>query len=203
MEEPDEISPPHADHVEAVAWLLSPRYILGVLILDATGARVGELQAARVGDLDEARKAWLVRAKVAKTRRARWVRLPDDLFFSIIARLPPREDRDLEAPLIDFGTSDALRVAIARACRDAGIPAWSPHDLRHRRISLLHHQGETWAEISARVGQRNLSTTADTYTHVLMDYGEIDRTKLLDRVRIVQPSVHTSEDETALFAGAF
>ena len=33
----------------------------------------------------------------------------------------------------------------------------------------------SWAEIGARVGQRNLSTTADTYTHVLMVYREIDR----------------------------
>lgn len=28
-----------------------------------------------------------------------------------------------------------------RACRDAGVPTFSPHDLRHRRISLLHHEG--------------------------------------------------------------
>jgi hypothetical protein len=37
----------------------------------------------------------------------------------------------------------------------------------------------SWAEIGACVGQRNLSTTADIYTHVLMDYREIDRAKLL------------------------
>jgi integrase len=69
---------------------------------------------------------------------------------------------------------------------------FSPHDLRHRRISLLHHQGVSWAEIGARVGQRNLSTTADTYTHVLMDYREIARPKLLGRVRAVQTPVQTS-----------
>jgi integrase len=69
--EPDEVEPPHADHVEAAAWLLTPPYIIGLIALDATGARVGELAAATVGDLDENRKAWLVRAKVSKTRRAR------------------------------------------------------------------------------------------------------------------------------------
>ncbi len=72
-------------------------------------------------------------------------------------------------------------MAIARACRDAGVPVFSPHDLRHRRISLLHHEGVSWAEIGARVGQRNLSTTANTYTHVLMNYREIDRAELLAR----------------------
>ena len=41
----------------------------------------------------------------------------------------------------------------------------------------------TWAEIGAKVGQRNLSVTADRYTHAMMDYTEIDRAKLLKRVR--------------------
>lgn len=71
LEEPEEVQPPHADHVEAVGWLLSVPYLIGLLALDATGARIGEVAAATVGDLDENRGAWLVRAAVSKTRRAR------------------------------------------------------------------------------------------------------------------------------------
>jgi integrase len=71
-----------------------------------------------------------------------------------------------------------LRSAIARACKASGTPTWSPHDLRHRRISLWHRQGETWALIGARVGQRSLSVTADTYTHVLLDDRELDHPRL-------------------------
>jgi len=202
LEEPQEIEPPIADHVEAGAWVLAPSYVLGVLVLDATGARIGELDAAKIGDMDESRKAWLVRAKVAKTRKARWVHLPEDLFHAVVERLPAREDRDPEAPLFPIGSADRLRTAIGRACRDAGVPSWSPHDLRHRRISLLHHQGETWAEIGAKVGQRNLSVTADTYSHALFDYREIDRPKLLKRVRAVHTWVHTPDAEIGSFAGA-
>jgi hypothetical protein len=51
--------------------------------------------------------------------------------------------------------------------------------LRHRRISLWHRQGETWALIGARVGQRSLSVTADTYTHVLLDDRELDHARLV------------------------
>lgn len=87
-EEPTEVEPPHADHVEAAGWLLVKPYLIGLLALDATGARVGELHAAKVGDLDESRKAWLVRAAVSKTRRARWVGLPDDLFDVVLEHLP-------------------------------------------------------------------------------------------------------------------
>ena len=47
-------------------------------------------------------------------------------------------------------------------------------------MSLLHKQCKTWAEVGAFVGQRDLSVTSDTYTHVLMDDArEIDLAKLL------------------------
>jgi hypothetical protein len=61
----------------------------------------------------------------------------------------------------------------------------------------------SWAEIGARVGQRDLSTTADIYTHVMMDYREIDRPKLLERVRAVHSHVHTPERSNPAFAGTF
>ena len=71
-------------------------------------------------------------------------------------------------------SADRLRTAIARACRASGVPVFSPHDLRHRRISLLHRQGRSWAEIAGFVGQRKLSITADTYSHVMSDGQELD-----------------------------
>jgi integrase len=75
--------------------------------------------------------------------------------------------------------ADALRTSIAKACRAAAIPLWSPHDLRHRRISLLHLRGVPWARIGEFVGQRDLNVTANTYTHVLMDENELDYRRLL------------------------
>lgn len=183
--------------------MLAPSYVLGVLLLDATGTRIGEPEAAKIGGLDESCESWLVRAKVAKMREPRWVQLPDDLFAVVVSLLPAREDRDLKAPLFPIGSADRLRMAIGRACRDAGVPSWSPHHLRHRRISLLHHQGESWAEIGAKVGQRNLSVTADAYSHAPFDYRDSDRAKLLERARMTHTRVHTSRDETGAFAGTF
>lgn len=202
-EEPTEAEAPSAEQVEAAAWLLKPDYLLALLALDATGARVGELEAARLGDLDESRQAWLVRAAVSKTRRPRWVELPPELFDALLERLPAREDRDPEALLFAGVTADRLRTAIGRACRDAGVTRFAPHGLRHRRISLLHRQGVSWAEIGDRVGQRSRIVTADTYTHVLIDGREVDRAKLLVRVRAVPPSVPPSAEPNPSFAGAF
>jgi integrase len=181
LEEPDEPEPPSAEHVEAAARILVPNYRLAVMVLDATGCRVGELEAARVGDLDENRQAWLVRAAISKTRRARWIELPDDLWQALLAQLPPREDRNPDHALFAGVTADRLRTAITRACKAAGVPRFNPHSLRHRRISLLHRQGRSWAEIGDLVGQRSKLVTADRYSHALIDCAEIDRVSLLSR----------------------
>ena len=37
------------------------------------------------------------------------------------------------------------------------------HDLRHRRVSLLHLSGMPWARIGELVGHDDLVTTARTY----------------------------------------
>jgi integrase len=174
--EREEPAPPTADQIEAVLPLMRRTYALAVLVLDATGMRVGELEekGLRCGDLDEPNTRWRIRRAVEKGRRGRWVSLPADLFAAVIATLPPREDRNPDQPVFRGLTQERLRTAIARACKASGTPSWSPHDLRHRRISLWHRQGETWALIGARVGQRSLAVTADTYTHVLLDDRELD-----------------------------
>ena len=158
-------------HVEAVYRLLPRRYRLPLLWLDWSGARVGRARPAHVGDYDEprapcpaargddedaaARSGSSCRRRARRRDRAR----------------PCRRARTAtpSAPLFAGVGADRVRTAIARACTAAGVPPFSPHDLRHRRISLLHRQGRPWAEIGALVGQRKLTVTADTYTHVLAD----------------------------------
>jgi integrase len=178
-EEPQEPNPPSAEHVEAVYRLLPPRHRLPLLFLDWSGARVSAIDTVLIGDYDEARRRLRLRAATTKTRRALWVDLHTVLAEAIEANLGPREDRDPDARLFALSGADALRTAIAKACRALGVPLFSPHDLRHRRISLLHARGVSWARIGEQVGQRNLRTTAETYTHVLADETELDYRRLL------------------------
>jgi integrase len=70
--------------------------------------------------------------------------------------LPPRRPHPERRVFQGFG-GDRFRTAVTRACTAAGVPAFSPHDLRHRRISLLHLGGVPWARIGEHVGQRNLA----------------------------------------------
>ena len=55
---------------------------------------------------------------------------------------------------------------------------------RHRRISLWHRYGVSWAQIGQWVGQRSLSVTADTYTHVLADDHELDQAGLAQFLKV-------------------
>lgn len=193
--EKSEPTPPTAATVEAVAHRLAVPYLLALAALDVSGARVSELENARLADFDEDNRRWLVRSRHNKNRRPEWRWLDDEyvngsaLWNVLLPRLPAREDRNPEAPLLDGVTQTRLRTAINRACRDAGVPQFSPHDLRHRRISLLHARGVTWARIGERVGQKNIATTANVYSHVLTDQAEANWSELLKRARGVLPPV--------------
>ena len=178
-EEPEQINPPSAADVEAVFRRIPAKHRLALLWLDWSGARVSSIDHTLVGDYDESRKRVRLRAATTKTRKALWVELHPVLAEALEASLPHRRFRDPEARLFDGSGADALRTAIAKAGKAEGIALWSPHDLRHRRISLLHARNVPWARIAEFVGQRDLTVTANTYTHVLVDEAELDYARLI------------------------
>jgi integrase len=176
------IPPPLAEHVERVAETMPREYVLPLLVIDECGPRVRELETAEVGDLDEHRKAIRVRWTFEKNDRYRHLELPDDLFAAIVATLPPREDRDLEAPLFPELTDARLRMAITRACRATGTPHFSPHGLRRRRGSLHYKRTGSLADVAELLGDSK-RVAAEHYVYALTDYREVDRTIALARVQ--------------------
>ena len=178
-EERPEISSPTRENVLAVHRLLTPGQRLPLVVLDPTGMHVGELERLTWGDVDEPRGRWRVSQVVAKTRRGRWVNVPPVVFGAVL-KLCPRDDRSPARRVFQGFGADRFRTAISRACVAAGVPVFSPHDLRHRRISLMHLVGVPWTRIGEQVGQRDLAVTANTYTHVLSDEAELDYARILE-----------------------
>jgi hypothetical protein len=121
-EETEEPCPPIAEHVASVYRLIPSKHRLALLFLDWSGARVSAIDKTLVGDYDEGRRRARLRAATTKTPRALWIELPDVLAEALEATLPPREDRDPEARMFADSGADALRTAIAKACRAAAIP---------------------------------------------------------------------------------
>src|SRR4051794_36632012 len=176
-----EPEPPSADHVEAVYRLIPSKHRLALLWLDWSGARVSSIDLTRVGDYDEPRQRLRLRAATTKTRQALWVDLHPALADAVELAIGPREDRDPDARLFAGSGADALRTSIAKACKAAGIPLWSPHDLRHRRISLMHLRGIPWARIGEFVGQRDLTVNRE---HVHARSARRGRARLHESARI-------------------
>jgi integrase len=175
-EEKRQVQPPTAHHVEAVLRLLPSKYRLPVLVLDATGMRIGELEGLTWGDIDEPRGRW--RIATSKTGRPRWV-TPSPALYAAVLDLCPRDDRHADRKVFEGVTGDRMRTAITRACTASGVPAFSPHDLRHRRVSLMHLQGVPWARIGEAVGHDDITTTSRVYTHVVTDEAEVDYEPIL------------------------
>jgi integrase len=56
---------------------------------------------------------------------------------------------------------------MTQACNIAKIPHYSPHDLRHCRITLWHHEGIPARVLAERAGPSTPSMSLDVYAHVI------------------------------------
>ena len=55
------------------------------------------------------------------------------------------------------------------ACQQAGVPVICLHDCRHLYVSLAIDAGISLKTIQSEVGHSKLSTTTDTYAHIIND----------------------------------
>lgn len=103
----------------------------------------------------------LSRPEVVKGRRGRrkprWVQVPEFLMELLHESVPP-DDKGRDTPIHpaaghgEAGTD--RRRGHGTRLQASGHPSLQPHDLRHRRISLWHHEGIPARTIGDRVGQR-------------------------------------------------
>jgi len=90
----------------------------------------------------------------------------------------PLEDRLPERKVFQGLTYSAARQAMSRACRLAKIPNYTPHDLRHRRITVWHQSGVPARELAERAGHSKPSMSLDVYSHV-MPVAEVAQDRLV------------------------
>ena len=141
--------------------LLPSQHRLALLWLDWSGARVGDVDLTLVGDYDEPRRRVRLRAATTKTRARSGSSCPTCSPTRSRRRSRPARIRDPEARLFAERRRRRAPHRDREGVQAAGVPLFSPHDLRHRRISLLHLRACPWAEIGEFVGQRNLAVTAE------------------------------------------
>lgn len=81
----------------------------------------------------------------------------------------PPDDRTPERRVFAGFSPDVAKHTMARACVVAGVPHFSPHDLRHRYASVKIAEGVPVTELAAQLGHSRTSMTLDVYSHVLVD----------------------------------
>lgn len=162
----EEPTPPTAKQVLEILERSPVRWRLPLVVLEQTGARVGELASLVWGDVDVAGSQFRLRSAETKSRRARWVQVPEWL-MEHVEQLCPLDDRTAERRVFQGFSADVAKNVMARACRAAGIPHFHPHDLRHRRTSLWHGQGVPAKQLAERIGHSRASLTLDVYSHVM------------------------------------
>jgi len=156
--------PPTAEHFEAIVAAATPRFRLALVTVEQTALREGEAVRITWGDLDRSGLRALIPAASTKTRRSRWVQLPEWLFTAIEETCPP-DDRAPERRVFQGITEARLYQAMRRACQMAGVPHYTVHDLRRRRITLWHHEGVPPKDYMTRSGHTRYSVSLDVYTH--------------------------------------
>jgi integrase len=162
----EEANPPSDAHFLAIVEKLLPRWRLLFITIEQGGLRIGEAIALRWGDVDAAGNRLRLPRSATKTKTSRWVQLPEWL-MEAIEDACPLEDRVPERKVFQGLEVSAARQAMTRACRLAKIPHYSPHDLRHRRLTIWHQSGVPARELAERAGHSKPSMSLDVYTHVM------------------------------------
>jgi len=162
----EEANPPSDEHFLEILDKLLPRWRLFFITIEQGGLRIGETVKLRWADVDVAGLRLRLPRSATKTGTSRWVQLPAWLMEAIEDSCP-LEDRVPERLVFQGLNYSSGRQAMSRACRLAKIPNYTPHDLRHRRLSIWHQSGVPARELAERAGHSKPSMSLDVYTHVM------------------------------------
>lgn len=155
---------PTADQLERILLATAERSQLPLATLEQTAMRVGELVSLAWGDVDETGNRFRLRSAEVKTRSSRWVQVPAWL-MTVIANTLPREDRTPERRVFPRVNETSLWREMTAACKSAGVPHFTPHDLRHRRATIWHHDGVPLRVLMERGGWTSSEVAIETYSH--------------------------------------
>lgn len=155
---------------EACAADLSPagaRDAALLAVLFGAGLRRSEATDLRRADYDLTEAKLTVRA--GKGRKARVTYLPRGACDALAQWLGVRGDEDgpLFRPVNKGGrigaggvTDQSVRLAMQKRAREAGVSAFTPHDLRRTFVSRLLDAGADLAAVKGLAGHADVSTTA-------------------------------------------
>jgi integrase len=173
-----------AAQLECVLRTAAPEWSTALVVLSATGMRVGELCGLHVGDLDLAAGTVMVERSTSnggrhvyppKTGTGRRVHLSALAVAALRKHLRDRKALRLRLglptdPVVLF--FDALggyihartvREVLAKVAKAAGLPGFGPHTFRHTIATRLLAAGESLETVARLLGHADVRLTTTTY----------------------------------------
>lgn len=86
-------------------------------------------------------------------------------FAGLLKNLPSDQPIFVDGKVYNSTANSVL----ARHCARAGVPVISIHGLRHTHASLLLFAGVSIASVSRRLGHASMTTTQETYLHIIRE----------------------------------
>lgn len=150
----------------------------GVVIMLETGIRRSELVGLRWEDIDTDQKLIHIQQAVTQTKgklligppksasSVRWI--PISTEFAVWLNSLPHTGRYViggDTPRSPYSYASAYSRFMEKASDELGIPALSPHELRHTFGTLLREAGVDIYTIQRVMGHSDISVTSSVYVH--------------------------------------
>jgi integrase len=161
-----------------------------ILLVAKTGLRFAEALAITPNDFDFSKqllnvdKTWNYRSTIGNFQPTknfssiRKIQLDWQIamqFSQMIKDLP--EDKPIFIKQRVFNSTINNRLTVL--CKRAGVPEITVHGLRHTHASILLFAGVSIASVAKRLGHSNMTTTQDTYLHIIQELETQDSEKIM------------------------
>ncbi|MFJ3642906.1 tyrosine-type recombinase/integrase [Streptomyces sp. NPDC090108] len=193
----DERALPSRAEITLLADAIGPRLSPAVWLMALSGLRIGEALGVFSEDIQDG--ILRVRRQVIRTKgscgkyeafyaplkhrkEGEWRDVPiPESFHALVPRLPIVNNVE------GMVNPDLVRKSWNRAIHRLGLPAYTPHDLRHKWATVTLSNGVPIHEVSRWMGHRTISVTVDLYGHVTQDGA--DRCREVVRQAFDEPTV--------------
>ncbi|TGD23780.1 site-specific integrase [Companilactobacillus suantsaicola] len=161
-----------------------------ILLVAKTGLRFAEALAITPNDFDFSKqllnvdKTWNYRSTIGNFQPTknfssiRKIQLDWQIamqFSQMIKGLPKDKPIFIKQRVFNSTINNRLTVL----CKRAEVPVITVHGLRHTHASILLFAGVSIASVAKRLGHSNMTTTQDTYLHIIQELETQDSEKIM------------------------
>ncbi|KRM55673.1 site-specific integrase [Lacticaseibacillus sharpeae] len=161
-----------------------------ILLIAKTGLRFAEALAVTPKDFDfthqtlNISKTWNYKSPIGKfqptknksSKRVVQIDWQTTMQFAQLVKGLPEDN-----PIFVHGRvfNSTVNGLLERHCRKCNVPVISIHGLRHTHASLLLFAGVSIASVARRLGHSNMTTTQQTYLHIIQELENQDNDKVM------------------------